>query len=105
MGSLVEDPSVRMMHILAQHHMQGELAGGEGHGTSKVQFQIQDLGYKQDVRLSICQPELLVKEEHLNHFRRAVGTSTAAELPGKDAIHHPTPLHRYISRVFQSALF
>lgn len=93
------------MHILAKHHMQGELAGGEGHGTPKVQFRIQDLDYKQDETLSICQLELLVKEEHINHFRRAGGTSTAAEFTGKDAIHHPTPLHHYISCVFQPALF
>lgn len=36
MGALVENPSVRMMHILAEHHKQGGLAGGEGHGTSEV---------------------------------------------------------------------
>lgn len=54
----------------------------------------------QDVRLSNCQLELLVKQEHTNHFRRAVGTSIAAELIGKNATHHPTPSHRYISCVF-----
>lgn len=36
MGALVESPSARMMHILAKHPMQGGLAGGEGHGISKV---------------------------------------------------------------------
>lgn len=88
------------MHILVKHHMQGGLAGGEDRGISKVQFQIQDLSYKQDVRLSNCQLE--VKQEHINHFRRAMGTSLATELIGKSAIHHPTPLHRNISRVFPS---
>lgn len=79
MGALVENPSVRMMHILAEHHKQGGLTGGEGHGISEVQFQIQELGYKQDVRLSKWQLELLIKQEHINHFRRAMGTSTAEE--------------------------
>lgn len=32
-----------------------------------------------------------------------MGTSIATELIGKNAIHHPTPLHRYISRAFPSA--
>lgn len=100
MGTFVENPSVRMMHILAKHHTQGGLAGGEGHGISEVQFQIQELSYKQDVRLSTCQLELLVKQEHIKHFRRAMGTSIAAELKGKNATHHPTPLPHGISSEF-----
>lgn len=103
MGTWVESPSARMMHILVTHHTQGGLAGGEGHGISSVLFQIQDLSYKWDVRLSNCQLELLVTQEHVNHFRRAhpyMGTSVAAELIGKNAIHHPTPLYHYISCVF-----
>lgn len=36
MGTLVESPSARMMHILAKRHTQGGLDGGVGQGISKV---------------------------------------------------------------------
>lgn len=78
MGALVENPSVRMMHILAKHpSKEDSLEVRSWHLRSGVQ--IQELAYKQDGSLSKCQLELLVKQEHIHHFRRAMGTSTAEE--------------------------